>query len=30
MRSIRRHCLLCKPKVAGELQFINELFDVAA
>jgi IS6 family transposase len=30
MRTIRRHCLLCKPKVAGEIQFINKLFDVAA
>jgi hypothetical protein len=31
MRTIRRRrCLLCKPKVAGEIQFINELFDVAA
>jgi hypothetical protein len=31
MRMIRRrHCLLCKPKVAGEIQFINKLFDVAA
>jgi hypothetical protein len=30
MRTIRRHCLLCKPKVAGEMQFINKLFDVAA
>ncbi len=31
MRMIRRgHCLLCKPKVAGEIKFINKLFDVAA
>jgi IS6 family transposase len=31
MRMIRRrHCLLCKPKVACEIQFINKLFDVAA
>jgi transposase, IS6 family len=31
MRMIRRlHCLLCKPKVTGEIQFINKLFDVAA
>jgi transposase-like protein len=31
MRMIRRrHCLLCKPKVAGEIRFINKLFDVAA
>ena len=30
MRTIRRrHCLMCKRKVAGEIQFINELFDVA-
>ena len=30
MRMIRRcHCLLCKPKVAGKIQFINKLFDVA-
>ena len=29
MRMIRRcRCLLCKPKVAGEIQFINKLFDV--
>jgi transposase, IS6 family len=31
MRMIRRrHSLLCKPKVAGEIQIINKLFDVAA
>jgi IS6 family transposase len=31
MRMIRRrHCLLCEPKVAGEIQFINKPFDVAA
>jgi IS6 family transposase len=30
MRMIRRHCLLCKPKVTGEIQFIIKLFDVAA
>ncbi|WP_130417596.1 DDE-type integrase/transposase/recombinase [Edaphobacter modestus] len=31
MRMIRRrHCILCKPKVAGEIKFINKLFDVAA
>jgi transposase-like protein len=31
MRMIRRrHCILCKPKVSGELQFINKLFDIAA
>ncbi len=24
MRMIRRHRLLCKPKVAGEIQFINK------
>ena len=26
----RRHCLLCKPKFSGEIQFINKLFDIAA
>ncbi len=26
----RRHCLLCKPKIAGEIKFINKMFDVAA
>ncbi len=31
MRMIkRRRCLLCKPKVPGEIQFINKLFDIAA
>jgi transposase-like protein len=31
MRMIRRrHCVLCKPKIAGEIQFINKLFDIAA
>jgi transposase, IS6 family len=30
MRMICRYCLFCKPKVAGEIQFINKLFDVAA
>jgi transposase-like protein len=31
MRMIRRrHCILCKSKVAGEIQFVNKLFDVAA
>ena len=31
MRMIKRsHCLLCKPKVSGEIQFINKLFDIAA
>ena len=31
MRMIRRrHCILCKPNVAGKIQFINKLFDVAA
>jgi transposase, IS6 family len=31
MRMIRRrHCLVCKPNVAGEIHFINNLFDVAA
>jgi transposase-like protein len=30
MRMIpRRHCPFCKPKVAGEIKFINKLFDVA-
>jgi hypothetical protein len=30
MRMIRRRaCILCKPKVSGEIQFINELCDVA-
>ena len=26
----RRHCLLGKPKVSGEIQFINNLFESAA
>ena len=26
----RRHCFLCKPKVEGEIQFVNKLFDIAA
>ena len=26
----RRQCILCEPKVAAEIQFINKLFDVAA
>ena len=31
MRMIRRrHCILCKPKVIGEIRFINKLFNVAA
>ncbi|RZU43236.1 hypothetical protein BDD14_4872 [Edaphobacter modestus] len=30
MRMIRRHRLLCNPKVAGEIQFINKRFDVVA
>jgi transposase-like protein len=31
MRMIRRrHCILCKPDVEGEIQFVNKLFDVAA
>ena len=31
MRMIRRrHCFLCKPQVAGEIQFVNKLFDIAA
>jgi transposase-like protein len=31
MRMIRRrHCILCKPNVEGEIQFVNKLFDVAA
>ena len=31
MRMIRRrHCFLCKPKVEGEIQFVNKLFDIAA
>jgi transposase-like protein len=31
MRMIRRrHCILCEPKVSGELRFINKLFDIAA
>ena len=31
MRMIRRrHCILCKPKVTGEIRFINKLFNVAA
>ncbi len=31
MRMIRRrHCILCEPKVAGEIRFINKLFEIAA
>jgi hypothetical protein len=31
MRMIRRRqCILCKPEVAGEIQFINTLFGLAA
>ena len=31
MRMIkRRHCLLCKPKISGEIQFSHKLFDIAA
>jgi transposase-like protein len=31
MRMIkRRQCILCEPKVSGEIQFINKLFDQAA
>jgi transposase-like protein len=31
MRIIRcRQCVLCKPKITGEIQFINKLFDIAA
>ena len=31
MRMIgRRHCFLCKPQVAGEIQFVSKLFDIAA
>jgi transposase-like protein len=31
MRMIRRrHCILCEPKVVGEIRFINKLFDIAA
>lgn len=31
MRMIRRrHCILCEPKVSGEIRFINRLLDVAA
>ena len=31
MRMIRsRHCFLYKPKVEGEIQFVNKLFDIAA
>ncbi len=31
MRMIkRRHCLICKPKVSGEIHFINKLFEIAA
>jgi transposase-like protein len=31
MRMIRRrHCFLCKPRVEGEIQFVNKLFDIAA
>jgi transposase-like protein len=31
MRMIRRrHCILCEPKVSGEIRFINKLLDVAA
>jgi len=31
MRMIRRrHCILCQPMVAGEIQFVNKLFDIAA
>jgi hypothetical protein len=26
----RRHCILCEPKVVGEIRFINKLFDIAA
>jgi hypothetical protein len=31
MRMIRRrHCIPCEPKVSGEIQFVNKLFDIAA
>ena len=31
MRMIRRRqCILCQPKVAGELQFVNSMFSLAA
>jgi len=31
MRMIRRrHCILCPPRVQGEVQFVNKLFEVAA
>ena len=31
MRMIRRrHCTLCEPRVAGEIRFVNRLFEIAA
>jgi hypothetical protein len=26
----RRHCILCQPAVAGEIRFVNKLFNIAA
>jgi hypothetical protein len=26
----RRRCILCQPKVEGEIHFVNNLFNIAA
>jgi hypothetical protein len=31
MRMIRRpHCIFCQPTVAGQILFVNKLFNIAA